>query len=95
MRFDDPFEIIAHLMVGSEGTLAFLAGVTMRTEREYEHKASAMVYFSDIGEASRAVVEMRKLQDAAGERIVHSAEMLDSKSLASVGDATARALRPC
>ena len=26
---------------------------------------------------SRAVVEMRKLQDAAGERIVHSAEMLD------------------
>ena len=92
VRFDDPFEIIAHLMVGSEGTLAFLAGVTMRTEREYEHKASAMVYFSDIGEASRAVVEMRKLQDAAGERIVHSAEMLDSKSLASVGDATGEGL---
>ena len=92
VRFDDPFEIIAHLMVGSEGTLAFLAGVTMRTEREYEHKASAMVYFSDIGEASRAVVEMRKLQDAAGERIVYSAEMLDSKSLASVGDATGEGL---
>ena len=92
VRFDDPFEIIAHLMVGSEGTLAFLAGVTMRTEREYEHKASAMVYFSDIGEASRAVVEMRKLQDAAGERIVHSAEMLDRKSLASVGDTTGERL---
>lgn len=66
MRFDDPFEIIAHLMVGSEGTLAFLAGVTMRTEREYEHKASAMVYFSDIGEACRAVVEMRKLRTPPG-----------------------------
>lgn len=92
VRFDDPFEIIAHLMVGSEGTLAFLAGVTMRTEREYEHKASAMVYFSDIGEASRAVVEMRKLQDAAGQRIVHSAEMLDRKSLASVGDTTGEGL---
>lgn len=95
VQFDDPFEIIAHLLVGSEGTLAFLAGVTMRTEREYAHKASAMVYFGDIGEASRAVVEMRKLQDAAGERIVHSAEMLDRKSLASVGDTAARALRPC
>ena len=92
VRFDDPFEIIAHLMVGSEGTLAFLAGVTMRTEREYEHKASAMVYFSDIGEACRAVVEMRKLQDAAGQRIVHSAEMLDRKSLASVGDTTGEGL---
>ncbi len=92
VRFDDPFEIIAHLLVGSEGTLAFLAGVTMCTEREYAHKASAMVYFDDIGEASRAVVEMRKLQDAAGERIVHSAEMLDRKSLASVGDTTGEGL---
>ncbi|MCD8033481.1 MAG: FAD-binding oxidoreductase [Alistipes sp.] len=92
VQSDDPFEIIAHLLVGSEGTLAFLAGVTMRTEREYAHKASAMVYFGDIGEASRAVVEMRKLQDAAGERIVHSAEMLDRKSLASVGDTAGEGL---
>ena len=92
VRFDDPFEIIAHLMVGSEGTLAFLAGVTMRTEREYAHKASAMVYFGDISEASRAVVEMRGLLDTAGERIVHSAEILDRKSLASVGDAAGEGL---
>lgn len=92
LLYDDPFEIIAHLLVGSEGTLAFLSEVTMRTEREYEHKASAMVYFGDIGEASRAVVEMRKLQDAEGMRIVHSAEMLDRKSLASVGDTTGEGL---
>ena len=32
------------------------------------------------------VVEMRKLHDSAEQRIVHSAEMLDRKSLASVGD---------
>ena len=32
IRFDDPFDIIAHLMVGSEGTLAFLSQVTMKTE---------------------------------------------------------------
>ncbi len=92
VRFDDPFDIIAHLLVGSEGTLAFLSEVTMRTERDYAHKASGMVYFDDIGEACRSVVEMRKLRNAAGEPIVHSAEMLDSKSLASVGDPTGEGL---
>ena len=92
VRFDDPFDIIAHLMVGSEGTLAFLAEVTMRTEPEYEHKACAMVYFSSIAQACRAVVAMRELRDNAGEPIVHSAEMLDKKSLLSVGDTTGRDL---
>ena len=35
VRFEDPFDIIAHLMVGSEGTLAFLSQVTMKTEYDY------------------------------------------------------------
>ena len=38
------------------------------------------------------VVEMRKLHDSAEQRIVHSAEMLDRKSLASVGDTTGERL---
>ena len=61
LRFDDPFEMIAHLMVGSEGTLAFLSQVVMRTECDYPCKASAMVYFSDMREACRAVVAMKRL----------------------------------
>ena len=43
VAYDDPFDIIAHSMVGSEGTLAFLSEVTMRTLRDYPFKASAMV----------------------------------------------------
>lgn len=61
VRFDDPFDIIAHLMVGSEGTLAFLSQITMRTEYDYPHKASAMLYFTNIKDACWAVVAMKEL----------------------------------
>jgi D-lactate dehydrogenase len=73
--FDDPFDIIAHSMVGSEGTLAFLSQVTMNTEYDYPHKASAMLYFTTIKEACRAVVAMKKLETADGEPIVKGAEL--------------------
>lgn len=86
VRFDDPFEIIAHLMVGSEGTLAFLSQVTMRTEYDYPCKASAMVYFTDIREACRAVVAMKGLHNAQDGWTVKGAELLDYKSLSSVDD---------
>lgn len=92
IRHDDPLDIIAHLMVGSEGTLAFLAQATLLNEKEYAHRASAMLYFTDISEASRAVVALQKLTDGNGDKRVHSAEMLDSKSLASVNDSTGTGL---
>ena len=88
VRFEDPFDIIAHLMVGSEGTLAFLSQVTMKTEYDYPHKASAMLYFTTIREACRAVVALKKLVNGRGEWLVKSAELLDYKSLSSVDDAT-------
>ena len=92
IAFDDPFDIITHLMVGSEGTLAFLSEVTMKTEYDYPHKASAMLYFSDIKEACRAVVAMKKLTNEKGEWIAKGAELLDWKSLASVNDSTGEGL---
>lgn len=70
--YDDPFDIIAHLMVGSEGTLAFLSEVTMKTEHDYPYSASAMLYFSNIKDACRAVVAMKPGP-------VFSAELLDKK----------------
>lgn len=85
VAYDDPFDIIAHLMVGSEGTLAFLSEVTMKTEHDYPCSASAMLYFDEIKEACRAVVAMK-------EGPVFSAELLDKKSLASVGDTTGTGL---
>jgi len=84
--FDNPFDIIAHLMVGSEGTLAFLSEVTMNTEYDYPHKASGMLYFKTIKEACRAVVAMKKLETTHDGPTVKGAELLDYKSLSSVND---------
>ena len=93
VAYDDPFDIIAHSMVGSEGTLAFLSEVTMRTPRDYPYKASAMVYFLTMKESCEAVVAMKKLKAgeedlamSAEQLMVKSAEMLDYKSLSSVDD---------
>lgn len=80
--FEDPFDIIAHCMVGSEGTLAFMSEVTMTTAEEKPFAASAMLYFDDMAEACRAVVALRK------GNCVQACELLDRKSLASVGDTT-------
>lgn len=93
IAYDDPFDIIAHSIVGSEGTLAFLAGVNMRTLHEYPFRASAMVYFHTMKESCHAVVALKELK-ASQEDIgmseenlmVKSAEMLDYRSLDSVDD---------
>ena len=93
IAYDDPFDIIAHSMVGSEGTLAFLSEVTMKTLHDYKFKASAMVYFLTMKESCEAVVAMKKLKAgdddlkmSAENLMVKSAEMLDYMSLNSVDD---------
>lgn len=86
VSFDDPFDIIAHCMVGSEGTLGFMSEIRMATEEKMPCTASAMVYFSDLTEACRAVVALRKA------RVVDACELLDSKSLEAVGDPTGTGL---
>lgn len=83
IRFEDPFDIIAHLLVGSEGTLAFMSQVTMKTLPLPAKEASAMVYFGTIREAAEAVVALRKDIDPAA---LDAAELLDKRSLASVDD---------
>ena len=79
VAYEDPFEMLAHLMVGSEGTLAFLSEVSMKTLPIAPYKASAMIYFPDMVTAAKAVVAMKGAQ-------VSAAELLDKRSLASVND---------
>ena len=78
ITFDDPIDIILHSLVGSEGTLAFVSQVTMKTLPLAQLKADAMVYFEDMVEAAKAVIALKPLN-------VSAVEMLDKRSLASVG----------
>lgn len=77
----DPFEIITHLMVGSEGTLGFASEFTLSTGHLYAYSSSAMLYFKDMRKACECVVALKKSP-------VECAEILDKKSLASVHDTT-------
>ncbi len=84
--FDDPFDILVHSLVGSEGTLGFMYKATFATAPVMPFKASVMFYFKDMAEACRCVVALKK------QGLADSAEMLDKKSLASVGDTTGEGL---
>ncbi|MFO8001632.1 MAG: FAD-binding and (Fe-S)-binding domain-containing protein [Marinilabilia sp.] len=77
--FEDPFDIAEHLMVGSEGTLAFISEVTFETVPEWRLKAASMVYFKDLRSACEAIVPLRSCH-------VSAAELMDRNALRSVQD---------
>ncbi len=79
IEHDDPFDIITHLMVGSEGTLAFLTEATMTTLPILPYSASALIYFTDTRNACSAVISLKK-------NPVSAVELFDYKSLCSVKD---------
>ena len=77
--FEDPIDILAHLMIGSEGTLGFISRITYHTVVEDPFKASALVFFPSIQIACQAVLGLKTRQVAA-------VELLDRAALRSVQD---------
>lgn len=73
----DPIDIIKHLMIGSEGTLGFIADITFRTIVEHAHKASALIFFPDIATACQGVMQLDRT-------VVSAAELMDRISLRAV-----------
>jgi D-lactate dehydrogenase len=75
--YDHPLDILARLLIGGEGTLAFISEAVMETIPDYPVKATALVYFEDIFAACRAIVPF----SAAGAQAI---ELMDRASLRSV-----------
>ena len=56
--FDDPIDMLQHLMIGSEGTLGFISEITYRTVDDPSFKATALVVFEDVRAAAEAVIAL-------------------------------------
>lgn len=74
---DHPLDILAHLLIGAEGTLAFISEAVLRTVPDYPFKSTALLYFPDIYTACQAIVPLTE----AGAAMV---ELMDRASLHAV-----------
>lgn len=75
--YEQPLDILSHLLVGSEGTLGFISAVTYHTVPDHPHKASALLVFPEVESCCRAVTVLKN-------QPVSAVELLDRRSLRSV-----------
>jgi D-lactate dehydrogenase len=74
LDFTSPIDIISHLIIGSEGTLAFVAEATFRTVPIKPHVATSLLVFDSL---QQATLSLSKLVESG----LAAIELLDSTSL--------------
>jgi D-lactate dehydrogenase len=72
--YDTPVQILTHLMIGSEGTLGFVAEATFHTVPLHKHAATSLLVFETLRAATDALVSLV----ASGAATV---ELMDAASL--------------
>ncbi|WP_018479451.1 FAD-binding and (Fe-S)-binding domain-containing protein [Pontibacter roseus] len=75
--YEHPLDIMAHLLIGAEGTLGFIAEAVLQTVPDYPSKSTALLYFPDIYAACQAIAPLA----VAGAEAV---ELMDRASLHSI-----------
>ncbi len=75
--FDDPIDIIAHLMVGSEGTLGFISSIGMKTVPLEPYTATGLLLFNSLPDACRAAIILNENHASA-------IELIDRKALLAI-----------
>ena len=79
LDFDRPVEILRHLLIGSEGTLAFIAEAVLNTVPDLPVKYTGLLLFPNLHAACAAIVPLR---DAGAKAL----ELMDRAALSSVED---------
>ncbi|HET7043071.1 MAG TPA: FAD-binding oxidoreductase, partial [Gemmatimonadales bacterium] len=77
LDFERPVDILAHALIGSEGTLGFISEAVLRTVPLLPHTSAAFLLFPTIAAACDAILPFRD----AGAKLV---ELLDAASLRAV-----------
>ncbi|MCY2976942.1 MAG: FAD-binding and (Fe-S)-binding domain-containing protein [Planctomycetota bacterium] len=75
--YQRPLDILAHLLVGAEGTLAFISQAVLKTVPDLPHKATALIYFADVLSACDSIPKLVSAGCAA-------IELMDRASLDSI-----------
>lgn len=77
LDFDDPSDILAHLIVGSEGTLAFISQIHMKSVPLRPFRSTSLMLFDRVEDACALTPELR----AAG---CSAIEFLDHNSIKAI-----------
>jgi D-lactate dehydrogenase len=77
--YEHPLDILAHLLIGAEGTLAFISEAVMETVPDHPCKSTALLYFPTIYDACQSILPLTH----AGALMV---ELMDRASLHAVED---------
>ncbi len=79
LDYSTPAEIFSHLLIGAEGTLAFIAEAVLETVPDLPVKYTGLLLFPDLHAACAAIAPLRNAGAAA-------LELMDRASLRSVED---------
>jgi D-lactate dehydrogenase len=79
LDYSTPLDIFSHLLIGAEGTLAFIAEAVLETVPDLPVKYTGLLLFPDIHAACAAILPLRDAGAAA-------LELMDRASLRSVED---------
>ncbi|MFO6424989.1 FAD-binding and (Fe-S)-binding domain-containing protein [Motilimonas sp. KMU-193] len=77
--FDDPIDILVHLLIGSEGTLGFISNITYNTIALSDFSATGLFVFKDLETTCHCVSALKHTSVAA-------VELMDRASLAAIAD---------
>ena len=77
LDYQRPSDMLAHLMIGSEGTLGFIAEAVLHTVPDYPHKYTGLLFFADVPSACAGIGALRE----SGARAL---ELMDRPSLRAI-----------
>lgn len=74
--FEDPLDIFSHVLIGSEGTLAFIAEARLKTLAVLPYRSTGLLFFESVTAACAALKSLRPLCAAI--------ELMDGNALRAV-----------